>query len=513
MSRIRSAVAALATFSALVGASSAFAQTAPARPWARPLAEAQRAYAQRQYERAAERFEEADQALGGYPYEEGEEIFDDDGHWIHAAERQPIREALQCPWALSVLRSTTDAEDDEEPRAVAVSRAELSCGPAELAAVAMLLGHPREAALRIARGAPSSALPAPIDAATAAWAAQVHAGTFPVAHDVEEAVAFVQAHVAAEHSVVTRCGAPYGLLPTRPGQHRPIATEDEEPVDDSAEPFASGTPDAIAFVRCAYSPAVSPYEDPGMGPGAETVEYLLVRDAAGIHVGGSFRGFPEYECWTGVIQARTAHYAQAAGPGRRLYVIERVEGYTEYDENMPSSMATELVVCDPARGACRTLPIALEATTVTYPDDPDSDEEPVPHHREWRARARFTGGRVSLSTVRGAPSVLARFGGRGITLDELFAAPPISAFEFDQAPTASAPPAAAATTSASCPWRVADPDGQTNVRAEPDTSRPAIGTIPTGTTIVPVERRGRWWRVEAPVAGWLWAPNLRQQCP
>jgi hypothetical protein len=79
-------------------------------------------------------------------------------------------------------------------------------------------------------------------------------------------------------------------------------------------------------------------------------------------------------------------------------------------------------------------------------------------------------------------------------------------------PAPSTSPAPARATS-SCPWRIADPDGQTNVRPEAGTARPAIGTVPNGTTIVPLERRGRWWRIGAPLAGWIWAANVRQSCP
>ena len=45
-----------------------------------------------------------------------------------------------------------------------------------------------------------------------------------------------------------------------------------------------------------------------------------------------------------------------------------------------------------------------------------------------------------------------------------------------------------------CTLVVDDADGNTNVRPEASTRREPVGTLPNGTTIVPVEQRGRWCR-------------------
>ena len=67
-------------------------------------------------------------------------------------------------------------------------------------------------------------------------------------------------------------------------------------------------------------------------------------------------------------------------------------------------------------------------------------------------------------------------------------------------------------TAPPCPLHVVDPDGETNIRPSPSTRRPPVGTIPTGTMIQPVEQRGRWYRIEAPQAGWLFAGSLARRC-
>lgn len=65
---------------------------------------------------------------------------------------------------------------------------------------------------------------------------------------------------------------------------------------------------------------------------------------------------------------------------------------------------------------------------------------------------------------------------------------------------------------AHCPLRVMDPDGHTNVRPSPDTRRTPVGTLPNGTIIEAMEQRGPWYRVEAPLAGWVFAGGLRRSC-
>jgi hypothetical protein len=71
---------------------------------------------------------------------------------------------------------------------------------------------------------------------------------------------------------------------------------------------------------------------------------------------------------------------------------------------------------------------------------------------------------------------------------------------------------AASTPPPTCALVVNDADGQTNVRPEPSTRRTPSGTLANGTVIVPVEQRGRWYRVETPARGWLYAENLDRRC-
>lgn len=509
------------------------------RSWDAPLRQGRAAYTAGNFAEASRLFLQADERLGGYPYEDTPS-YDDEGRWVHAADRQPIRDSFQCPWALAVLSTppSGDSEEAERARDDAMSRAHHSCPPADQARAALVRGDELQAALRAANA--SSTL-ATSEAATR-WAASVRGGTLPIARDASEAVRFVTAHASAEHGLATRCGAPFGRR-VRAAATDPMAVYDEDE-ESPTNAFESGTPDAIAFVRCTFDEPISPYEEPRMGPGAESVEYLLVRDATGsVRVAGPFRGMTDWECWTGVIQGDLGHGVVRLGGSARLYTVTRVEGYSTFEDDEESYVAEDVVVCDPARGACRTVPIAVSRTTVSY-----TSGEPVATHTEWRSQVRFTGGRVRLTVARGAPAPLQSLTGRGMTLDAFFAAPPLDARQHALYPrTAATSSESAATTTATttaaqsaaaldrlsadaqafaarreetatCPWRVADADGATNVRADASSRAAVAATIANGTSVTVTERRGRWWRVTAPAGqswgtGWVWAPNLAQRCP
>jgi hypothetical protein len=494
----------------LAHADRARAQTAPRAgttqpaPWARPLAAARRAYEAGRSAPAARLFARADALIGGYPYDDDE--YDDEGQPTYpSAEARRVRASFQCAWALATLSAS--ARPRSERGASAIARAMLWCDGPGQAAAALFSGDARQAALRLGAAsrlpAPYAARPIPPEAR--AWAAEIAAGRFPPARDVDEALAFVRSHAAAQHGLATRCGPARGLALSRADERWPLPDEDEDVDPDHAAPaFRTGTPEPLAFVRCTYQEAESPYEEPTMGPGSGSTVYVLTRDASGVRIAGHFAGFWDYECWTGVVQGLLAHRAVALPNGGRLYAIERREGYVGYDDDQPSFVRDEVVLCDLRRGACRTLPFAVERTTVDHDADP-----PTVSRTRWSSGYAVQGDRLVLANVRGAPAALRRFGA-GVPLDAFFREPPIDSGEQDLFPTRAV---RAATANASCPWVVADSDGQTNVRAEPSTARAALGTVPNGATVTVAERRGRWWRIDAPLAGWVWAANLRQRCP
>jgi hypothetical protein len=159
-----------------------------------------------------------------------------------------------------------------------------------------------------------------------------------------------------------------------------------------------------------------------MGPGADSEVYVLARDGLGVRVAGHFRGFRDEECWTSVVQRVEGRRVVWLPGGAVLHVLEREEGFREEDLGAGEAYVTrEAVVCDLARGACRTLPFGLEIRTLDF-----AGERPVTVRRRWRSQVVFRDGAVRLRDVRGAPSSLQRFGGPGVPLDAFFSEGPIS---------------------------------------------------------------------------------------
>lgn len=64
----------------------------------------------------------------------------------------------------------------------------------------------------------------------------------------------------------------------------------------------------------------------------------------------------------------------------------------------------------------------------------------------------------------------------------------------------------------SCSLRVHDPSSQLNVRAAPSPRAAVVATLAHDRVVTVAEERGRWRRLSAPSAGWVWAASLRRAC-
>lgn len=116
-------------------------------------------------------------------------------------------------------------------------------------------------------------------------------------------------------------------------------------------------------------------------------------------------------------------------------------------------------------------------------------------------------------------------GGMGTRMDEVRARARLDAEELAAGdPPAAGPsnPATAAATatpatptstpSAPCPLVVDDPAPPLHVRAEPTSRAAIVGDAPNGARVTYLEQRGRWARIDAPAAGWIWTENVRPRC-
>ena len=64
-----------------------------------------------------------------------------------------------------------------------------------------------------------------------------------------------------------------------------------------------------------------------------------------------------------------------------------------------------------------------------------------------------------------------------------------------------------------CRFVVDDPAPPLRVRATFSSRSAILGTLDNGVSLELLERHGRWARIAAPVAGWVWTGHLRAQCP
>ena len=80
------------------------------------------------------------------------------------------------------------------------------------------------------------------------------------------------------------------------------------------------------------------------------------------------------------------------------------------------------------------------------------------------------------------------------------------------APTTPTPPSPAPPAPGACSWVANDASSPLNVRASPGPRGAVVGSLPLGTRVEVAERRGRWARLSAPVAGWAWAASLEERC-
>ncbi|MFK7999583.1 MAG: SH3 domain-containing protein [Polyangiales bacterium] len=468
-------------------ATPAFAQA----PWRDSLTAAERGYRNGEFAEALDHFDETRASLGERYDEEGEE------RW-GPTEKQAY-DATRCPRALSqlaLLQGRGESNVSEEARDLAMDQANFACSDEELAVAAFLIGDTLQAALRLSASgrtrfvAPFSdrRLPSGVDL-------RLNDGELPLASDLDEAQSFVMAHAQLRHGLMARCYPARGIA----WQTRGAGYEEayNEVMDDIPEipPFTGEERDALATMRCDYPYKIAP-EERGFGDGLDAVAYLLRRESDGrISVRGSFPDFPSLDCWTSVVQSEVSNYGHAQ-PG--LYAFVRAQGYSTPDG--PERIIVTTHLCDVNRRRCRSFPVQVQQGDYHY----DDSDQPRLVRGDWRSDFAVHRGRVVLTNMQGAPAGLRRFR-RGVPMNAFFSSPSV---EYEL-PDLTRPVEA----SRECPVHVADPDGTTNVRAAPGTRANVERTLDNGTLLEVEERRGRWWRISAPVRGWIWGPNTDSRCP
>jgi len=520
------------------------------RRWEAPLARAREAYAAARFAEAAALYLEADRHIGSF------DAYDDDlGCWRDEARTRwtpmgegrgwaapgappdesdegrasacgeqaipamvaSVRQSFQCEWALSALvvnrpdppdasvsqeepaREPTPSEEDSASRAedradrwYEATKRSAQCDAGGRAVSALLRDRPFEAALHAttALPAPFSHLVIPQDARL--WADAVRAGVSPSLPTLEAAQVAVAAHAALALGVTVTCHPPEGAAMTPSAWAR--ITEEGTVAGETAPPFA-GVP-ALAFIQCRYDARRGePYSSgDNFGSGSDVgLTYLLQRSASGVRIAGAFTGHEWFDCANGDVSEDISQ------------TIRRVSGGLVYERLFTDGSAADgwedsrdvLVLCHLETARCRELTVRV--TRIEEERVIEQTSVSVTLQR-GRLRARSRNGPLPLALAPLAQPVDAV----AFLTDGTSLASRLGAVTSTPAPAAEAEPA--------CSVRISDSDGQTNLRPAPSTAGEPIGTLPNGTVVAPAEARGRWMRITAPLAGWVWSGNLSRRC-
>ncbi len=254
---------------------------------------------------------------------------------------------------------------------------------------------------------------------------------------------------------------------------------------------------SVAFISCRYDArGDDPYSSrDGFGNGSNVgLVYVLERSAEGLHIGGAFAGHQWFDCANGDISEDVAQRIHTLPGGAHVY--ERLSTHGAAEESWEDSRDV-VVLCHLETARCRELTVR-----VTRIEDGRVLERTSAAVTLQQSRLRARSHEVAL------PSGLEELARPVDALTYLAAGTSLASRLAASAPTA----AAAAPAQEVCTVSIADSDGQTNVRPAPSTAGTPVGTLATGTAVTPAESRGRWMRISAPLAGWVWSGNLARRC-
>jgi len=525
------------------------------RRWEAPLARAREAYAAGRFVEAAAHYLEADREIGSSPrYRDDLGCWGDRERTLWAPLREGpgwqapgarqtgdpptgpcedeaipgaaarVRSSFQCEWGLAALAGLRSARSSEpaaeEPAEPDQEGAEGSgddeaaqeredqwgdaivrsgqCDAGGRAVSALLRDRPYEAALHAA----ADPLPPPfahlvIPETPRRWAEAIRRGETPSVPTLEAAEAAVAAHAALALGVTAACQPAEGAAMTY--SEATLMAEDA-PEEGPVPPF-SVLP-SLAFISCRYDARgddLYSWHD-GFGNGSNVgLVYLLERSAEGVHIGGAFAGHEWFDCANGNISEDVTQRIHTLPGGAHVY--ERLSTHGAADQNWEDSRDV-VVLCHLETARCRELTVR-----VTRIEDGRALERTSASVTLLQSRLRARSHEVALPAglrelARPVDALTHLAAGAGRASGLAVTAPSTVAA------AAPATPAARAV----CTVRIADSDGQTNVRPAPSTAGPPLGTLATGTVVTPAESRGRWMRISAPLAGWVWSGNLARRC-
>lgn|GEM_PF-5498865 len=270
---------------------------------------------------------------------------------------------------------------------------------------------------------------------------------------------------------------------------------------------SDGVTDRAGLIDCYSTPL--PEADGMGGEYPHTLEYFI-EGPSGVRYAGGATHMPGYDCETSLVRDSRSWTLLTATRDRLDGVVHIYREGSDAEDYV--DLTTTADVCDAAQRKCVTFQIGRRTCEF------DLDARRVICAQRWEAAARVRRGVLTFRRLRGElpPANTSSILSNPFVLADLFATS-------SSAPTASAPAAPAAPavdarvatqrpSTGDCHAEVADPRPPLNVRTDAEATSAVVGTLPNGTRVTPRGRRHGFTRVEAPIAGWIWARNLQRVC-
>lgn len=257
----------------------------------------------------------------------------------------------------------------------------------------------------------------------------------------------------------------------------------------AVEEWARGTRGRIL---CSHADAPSSYGFGGRDYPLET--FLWARVRGGVRVIAAYASGTGYDCESGhEVNDHTPERLTTAAHGVDGWLVrvdERWEGLRSGELGYTDT--TYVYACNTRAGSCARVEESAQQCRV--------NDAGATHCTGYAGHASVRRGLLTIRIDRGELPASLR---EPIELSAL--SPP--------APAARDERRSRARSMRGCRIEVHDRAPPLNVRARPDAHAAVVGTLEEGTAVDVVEgSHGRWIQLRGPVAGWVFARNLRRRC-
>lgn len=262
------------------------------------------------------------------------------------------------------------------------------------------------------------------------------------------------------------------------------------------EESVAGTGRDRGLITCWYSDA--PMQAPGGYSPHPLESFVWERQGGSVRAVASFAAGTGYDCEEGhEVEPRSLAVLTRRRHGVDGWLFRTVDNFPVFYDAVGQARRnnrTLVWVCLRDTGGCVRVEESLSFCELR------ADLSPSRCSQDYEGRVRVAGGYLRVRRRHGVlPPPLSA----PVALAQVSAPLPV-------APSTSAAPARG---SRGCRFLVADPRPPLNVRAEPYGRAAVLGTLSDGAVVELERSQGRWLRLRAPIAGWVWSAAVRRECP